>query len=340
MQQLSKLLYTQYFYVYIMSSTRARALQTRGKSQSPESTERLQPVVFRYERYQDTIKVNSIETETPRVPSRGLAHWQLLMKKAGQDIKPALDHIDYHKHHEALRSGPSYTPNYSPEAEPSSWASVRAPSPPPSPSSYDLPIYAGTTHNPAIFIAILRIAQTHLPHTNLVSALNHIPNLDPRDPIPELYPSAPGNLAPQPFLDDKGRSIRFADTEMTVVFLPYFYSHATTAASTFPSNEEVADKRHAIGFYHAPDHESRGRVVESSFFTPCEEDDLRRWGLVRYLSGREWDGVDAMMSIGVNKGRWLERDVVEEYEEWKRAWQVVTGSWERRMALSRGAREG
>jgi hypothetical protein len=86
--------------------------------------------------------------------------------------------------------------------------------------------------------------------------------------------------------------------------------------------------------------------------TPCSEEDLRRYGLVEYIEPEDVngdfgpvgprgpEGVDMMNSVGVDAGRWLEKDVVEDWEEWRGTFRTCAVHWDRRMALMRGQHEG
>ncbi|KAF2630346.1 hypothetical protein BU25DRAFT_456090 [Macroventuria anomochaeta] len=297
-----------------------------------EPTEALQPVVLRYEKHQDTIAVNSIEGNDYNygVQLRGVEHYLHTLHRLGLDNKPSLDHIDY-RNLDNLQDFP--LSHYAFPDEPSPLTEVGAPSPP-SPQSYNQPIYTGTTHISAVFLSILRIAQQNLPHLNLVSALNHVPNIRPTDLAPPLFPSAPGNLAPQLFLDASALPKRPGDEDITIAFLPYFYNGGS---------------QHAIGYYNVITCPTRGRVLGTAFFTPCSEVDLRRYGLVEYIEGwkdlgrdgRDEDGIAEIRCAGCWEGVWLERDTVEEYDEWKVVVRAASVCWEGRMGLTvRGEVEG
>jgi hypothetical protein len=197
------------------------------------------------------------------------------------------------------------------------------PAPPSCLSNYKQPIYSGTTHNPSIFLAILHIAHQNLPSTNLTSALYHLPNLHSKTTLPCLRPSAPGNLAPSPFLDNDSTPKKPNDTDVQIAFLPEFYSNS----------------RHALGYFEALLCSRGHRKVGACVFTPCTEGDLRRYGLVEYLEGREDDGIEGMRKVGARAGCWLEGAVVEDYEQWSLVWKVVSGVWEGRLAKARGELE-
>ena len=243
---------SQLYPTYDMPTTRqTRARASRERSRSPERAEGLPPVVLRYEKYQDMIKVNSIEEKSTRPRYTGVQHWQHMMSKMGQDLKSSLDHIDY-RDAEGPQDGPSDTSEDS--DEPSPYASQGPPSSSSSPGSYDLPIYSSTTHSHTVLLTILRIAQRNLPKLNLLSAMNHIPNLLSGDQLPTILPSAPGNLTLPAFLDKSAWIKQFGDLDIHVAFLPYFYDH---------------ELRYAIGLYHALNDPLRCRIVSTCFFTPC-----------------------------------------------------------------------
>ncbi|KAJ4984009.1 hypothetical protein SVAN01_10503 [Stagonosporopsis vannaccii] len=283
------------------------------------------PVVLRYEKYQDVIHVNSIENEDNQQapPTTGVKHYLLVHYQRGLISKPSLDHIDY----AALSRSQSSTPTFSFDMDPPPMhLHPRAPSPPSPPSTYASPVYAGHTHNPAVFLAILTLAHGNLPSLNLVSALNHIPNMAPSDtltlPASSFSSSELHTSVTQPFLETcSPRPKRDDDEDINVVFLPYFYDNGT---------------RHAMGFFQIGRCPLRGRVLGTAFFTPCTEGELRRFGLVTYMDEEGEGGVEKMRRIGCEKGAWRERDTVEEWEEWKLVYRVASVAWETRMGLMRG----
>lgn len=281
----------------------------------------MQPILLRYERYQDDMPVKSIEAQEEGFT--GLRHYEFMRKYNNLDSKPSLDHVgardlDAHPDADALD-----------EADTDAPAFTGAPTPPLNINAYTQPIYRGTTHNPAVCLAILRIAQRNLPGTNFVSALNHIPNIRPADPLPALVSTAPGNLAPAPFLDWQRPTKKPDDKGITVAFLPSFYGD-----------------RHAIAYWQYVHDFKRGVVLGSACIAPCSEAELRRYGLVEYIAAEDLaaigarDGVEAMRSVGAEDGFWLERDVIEDWEEWRAAFRTCAVHWERRMKLVRGAHEG
>ena len=161
-------------------------------------------------------------------------------------------------------------------------------------------IYRATTTNPAVFLAILRVAERNLPFINFDSAITHLPNLlaNARLPgIPALSalssdpspskPSTPSGSSNQPekvkkkanqptFTEDTPHSKKEADTAMTILFLPNLYE----------------DGRHAIGYYAlAPEADPDTKQLNPEdvvqiLFTPCGISDLVEARLL------EWTAVD------------------------------------------------
>jgi hypothetical protein len=117
------------------------------------------------------------------------------------------------------------------------------------------------------------------------------------------------------------------DEEIHVAFLPSFYDRG---------------ERHAIGFFAICSGLVQGRTLGNAFFTPCSEEDLRRYGLVEYMD--DWKGtgeygVQAMTRVGCLDGRWVDPDTVEDYDDWKLVFQVASQTWERRMGIVKGRNE-
>jgi hypothetical protein len=311
---------------------------------SPKSTPPAQRIILRYERYQDDMPVRSIEG--PKQGYTGSHHYTFSAKQHKFDTKPSLDHINYLSDDADLKDteDANLTDTEVPyEIEPdlSSLAYTDYPARPPLQINYSQPIYYGTTRNPTVFLAILRIAQLNNPKINFVSALNHVPNIGPTEPLPRLVPLPRGSLTPAPFLDTLGASPAqaLADNDQTneimVAFLPYLYG-----------------ERHGIAFWEYVQDFKRGQILGSACVTPCSEEDLRRYGLVEYidldevkglvgqLGPRGAEGVDLMNSVGVSEGRWLERDVVEDWEDWRGTFRACGVHWEGRTAFMRGQHEG
>ena len=312
---------------------------------SPKSAPSTQRVILRYGKYQNDMPVRS--TEDPEQGYKGFKHYSFLAKQHKFDTKPSLDHVNY------LASSADVTDTdaphkLEPEPEPdlTSLAYADYPARPPLQDKYSQPIYYGTTRNPTVFLAILCIAQLQNPKMDWVSALNHIPNISPTEQLPRLSPSAADSLTAAAFLDtpeiradapeesDEGKDEEKDD--INVAFLPYFYG-----------------ERHGIAFWEYITDFKRGQVLGSACVTACTEEDLRRYGLVDYIGLKDVksvlgpvgprgpEGVDVMHSVGVEQGRWLEKNVVEDWEEWRAAFRACAVHWNSRMALVRGRiREG
>ncbi|KAJ4402797.1 hypothetical protein N0V91_007018 [Didymella pomorum] len=137
--------------------------------------------------------------------------------------------------------------------------------------------------------------------------------------MPRLSPWAADSLTPAPFLDTLEIQPEESDEgsdeegdEINVAFLPYFYGEC-----------------HGIVFWEYIQDFKRGQVLGSACVTACTEEDLRRYGLVDYIGlmdvksalgpvgPQSTEGADVMHSVGVEKGRWLEKNVVEDWEEWR-----------------------
>ncbi|KAI8941065.1 hypothetical protein NX059_002305 [Plenodomus lindquistii] len=183
------------------------------------------------------------------------------------------------------------------------------PRPPHSHSSYKSAIYHATTPNTAVCLAIIRIAEKNLPSIDFTSALIHLPNLAPSDPLPALPHGT--------FTGDIPFSALDTDVDITIAFLPEFYS----------------DNRHALGFYvllPGIAEPTRNRIT-SCVSTPCTTQDLEDWDMVIYSDGREGEGMHGMEAVGVEGGRWVDPDSVEDGYLWRTAWWVLE-RWEKRLA--------
>lgn len=228
---------------------------------------------------------------------------------------------------------------------------------------YDWPIYRARTTNPAVFLAIIRIAEKNLPFINFDSAITHLPNQAVNASLPIL----PFNNAPNRkwkgkekavFTDDLPYEKKKDDQLMTVLFLPEFYK----------------DGKHAIGYYDiAPGRDKSMRLeaenVVQLLFTPCDTEDLVRWGLVHWVydagsideartlddtakkadeeadkerlrskgmeaeieKGGEEPDAELMEYVGARDGKWLNFGTVEDYDEWAEGFRVVRRIWERML---------
>ncbi|KAF2254117.1 hypothetical protein BU26DRAFT_589320 [Trematosphaeria pertusa] len=168
-------------------------------------------------------------------------------------------------------------------------------------ASFSYPIYKGVTYNPVIPLAIIRVAEKNLPSINFISALNHLPNLAPTDPYPELPTDDVDFLE-----DDTHHTRQLMDQPIRILFLPHYYN----------------DGRHAIGFYTR---KVPSRRLGSVLFTPCTDECLLEYRLLQRVSeGEEWEDCD----FCVSGGSWVHNDVVEEYAEWKKLFMVVAKEWD------------
>ncbi|KAL1793682.1 hypothetical protein ACET3X_008664 [Alternaria dauci] len=231
---------------------------------------------------------------------------------------------------------------------------------------YEEPIYRGRTSNPAVFLAITRIAERNLPFINFDSALAHLPNRSVTAALPCLpFHHPPGQRwkgkEKAVFTDDLPYQEKKDDRVMTVLFLPAFYE----------------DDKHAVGYYDvAPGRDGTQRLeaenVVQLLFTPCDTEDLVRWGLVQWVydaasidEARELDAAakkmdeeaykersrseqmqevesedrraepdaEFMECVGARRGKWLDFSVVEDYAEWAEGFRVVRRIWERMIKV-------
>lgn len=183
---------------------------------------------------------------------------------------------------------------------------------------YTSKLYKGTTRNPAVCLAIARLVQRNLPYIDWTSALNHMPNLPPGVHAEDT-----------PARSDKGKGkakMRDVDhdEDLVILFLPDFYH----------------DGRHALGYYMTSpkNPKAKEKRVTQILFSPCTSAQLQRYGLITYASDKgkgkgkekasEWRHVQ---SVGASAGRWLDCDVVEDWDEWKEAVGVVGKVWEKRL---------
>ncbi|KAF3053249.1 hypothetical protein E8E11_004414 [Didymella keratinophila] len=322
----------------VVKHSQASSSRTTLSQTSARSTPTALRVILRYEKYQNDMPVRS--TEGLEQGYTGFKHWTFLAKQHKFDTKPSLDHINF------LTSDADLTDTAAPhQSEPEPGLSPLAyadyPARTPLQDKYSQPIYYGATRKLTVFLAILRIAQLNNPNMDFVSALNHVPNIGPTEQLPRLTPLEPGCLTPAPFLDTPEIRLDVSEEggdekdEINVTFLPFFYS-----------------ERHGIAFWEYVQDYKRGQVLGSACVTPCTEEDLRRYGLVECVDPEDVkgvfgpvgprgpEGVNMMNSVGVDAGRWLEKDVVEDWEEWRGTFRTCAVHWNSRMALMRGLHEG
>lgn len=247
---------------------------------------------------------------------------------------------------------------------------TRLPKPRTSRPDYLEYIYRATTTNPAVFLAILRVAERNLPFINFDSAITHLPNLLPNARLPAIptlsallsnpsesfkasksttttsgQPEKKGKHRQPAFVEDTPQGKRKGDMEMTILFLPHLYE----------------DGRHAIGYYAlAPEADPDAKQLNPEdvvqiLFTPCTISDLVEAGLLEWTpidpdlkersddkNGKDGRGrkeedagdeeeldIEYIEHVGARGGEWLERDVVEDWEEWCRAFRVARRVWEK-----------
>jgi len=177
---------------------------------------------------------------------------------------------------------------------------------------YTHPVYKGTTSDPMIPLAIIRIAERNLPFINFDSALNNLPNLG----AGEKYPVWRDDVD---FIDkNTAHDRRSTHDRICVVFLPDYY----------------IDGRHAVGFYTRKQPSKRFAAM---LFTPCTVADLnaaKLWTLVAEdsagpVDGSAWEDV----LVGVGAGQWFHGEMVEENET-RNAVVAVEKEWTLRLKLT------
>jgi hypothetical protein len=267
---------------------------------------------YPWDDYQDNAVVNSVETA--RVGQlNGVEHYRQLLSERTEHKHICSDFEEYRRYgkvredviveeeeEEVVASGLGPRFDY-----------TKPPTPPTSLAAYQQPIYKARTRNPAVFLAIIRIAQVNLPFLDFKSAINHLPNLPHNATLPTLPPK-------QAFTDDVPHAPRSTDTEMTIMFLPQFYQ----------------DGRHCIGYFNIePNLNSPTRqYTKTCLLTPCLTADIHKYHLV--------ERQEKMDALGSREGAWVSADVVEEYESWSLCWKVASSVWETRIGLCRGVEEG
>ena len=304
---------------------------------SPDSSTTPQPPrKYPWDSHQDDVVVNSVETPNKTGRLTGVEHYlqQLSLKKDYKDI--CTDFDEYRRN--GLRETDAWDPSDEQPDEVeqerckhrTDYSSTRIPRPPPVYTDYEHQIYTCTTTNPAICLAIARIAQHNLPSINFQSAINHLPNLPPMGRLPKLQL---GVLA-EDISHDQGED---NEDVVTVLFLPRFHH----------------DGRHALGYYTADPPTSNSaqdswracmKDVRQMLFTPCKLEDLEAYGLIRYAAvSRAQDGIEAgdasVQSIGARGGRWLQYDSVEDWDERRAAFHIVEALWDKRMGVTTGLEE-
>jgi hypothetical protein len=258
--------------------------------------------------HQDDIVVNSIEVKQYG-DSAGAAHYvECLSRQENYDrISTTFD--EYRTNGRDIESLPDFDRYRNECPAIKREATLDYSKPPTGHISEDLthPIYKGQTKNPLVCLAIIRIAQTNLPSINFNSALDHIHNIRPTDPFPQL----PKNGL---FADGVKYIPRADDSSIKTIFIPEYYQ----------------DGRHALGFYV--------RIlpgVTSVLFTPCTDEDLNRHGLFK-LAVDDDHGLWEETVVAVNDGKWFSK---AEIAYWRPAFNWVSEYWASRLKLIMGGEE-
>jgi hypothetical protein len=276
---------------------------------------------YPWDDYQDDIVVNSVEHADPRgqKPLVGIDHYKQSLSQVGHYKHITYDFEDYRTNGKKREDMPDIEEDdldIDVEHDAHSLYTT-PPTPPETQDDYDECIYHGRTRNPAVCLAIIRIAQRNLPFIDFSSSLNHLPNLPLDAPVPKLPTGV--------FAEDIPHERQATDIEMNLAFLPRFYH----------------DNRHALGFFTTapvsrPGHPTRS-WTKTILFTPCSTADLKRFEMVEWLPGnKRRDGVKDMQAVGSRDGSWLKPDVEEDWPNWSVCWKVVWHVWERRMGLCQG----
>ncbi|KAJ6210308.1 LOW QUALITY PROTEIN: hypothetical protein PSV09DRAFT_1052889, partial [Bipolaris maydis] len=288
---------------------------------------------YPWDSHQGDIVVNSVETPNKTGRLTGVEHYlqQLSLKEDYKDI--CTDFDEYRRN--GLRVTDAWDPSdeQPDEAEQerykhrTDYSSTPIPRPPPVHTEYEHQIYTCTTTNPAICLAIVRIAQHNLPNINFQSAINHLPNLSPAGRLPKLpFGVLAEDIAHKQDVEN--------DEDITVLFLPRFYH----------------DGRHAVGYFTTdspPTNSTQGswkalmQYVRQMLFTPCTLEDLEAYGLIRYAAvSRAQDDIEggdaSVQSIGARGGRWLH---VEDWDERRAAFHIVETLWDKRLGVTTGLEE-
>lgn len=273
---------------------------------------------YPWDDFQDEIIINSVEVPYlgSRKPLAGVAHYLQQLSHQKEPYKHICTHPDEYRKLPDHVSEPDEEEDADSdsgsETDPGINYTVAA-KPPPNLEHYEQPIYEAEILNPAVFLAVVRIAQKNYPFLEYVSALGHLPNLPVDAPLPKL----PKAVFPETVPYATARSA----TAFTLLFLPTFW----------------ADGRHALGYYEITD--DKDPRMATCFFTPCTTADLVKFNLVQWYSGRNARGVENMKSVGGKEGDWLHPDVVEEWEDWKFSVRVVGRMWQERLNLYLGGEE-
>jgi hypothetical protein len=263
---------------------------------------------YPWDDYQDQIVVNSVEVEQKPFktdkPLVGVEHYLHLLSH-----KPDYTHICIHPDEHRQSASHARFDSSSSDGDLSINPSIPYDHLPTPKAGYSLPVYQSHTTNPAVFLAIIRLAQRNIPSIDFTSALQHVPNMPAKKTASQLvYPG---------FADDYFHLPHWTDVRYTLAFLPHFY----------------ADERHAVGFYlpgraHQP--------PDACFFAACSSEDLEEFGLVEYLVD-EVNGALSMGAVGSREGVWLH---IAEHEEWARVDVVAKTVWQKRLGACDPGEDG
>jgi hypothetical protein len=270
--------------------------------------------LYPWDDHQDDIVVNSIEGDLDQYLNRsllGAEHYKTEISRR-KDYKHPCAHFDEYRVIGQRAENPLDTDDSNDDVDVKHELVEETSLPTPN-EQYDENIYKASTTNPAIFLAIARIAQKNMRFLNFTSALDHLPNLPPDAPLPRLIKGK--------FTADIPHTAKDTDMEFTVTFLPKYY----------------ADTRHAIGFFTLErdlDPASTRVWARTCLFTPCSTQDLDDYGLVEWGLGGKRGG--KMSAVGSRGGKWLNSDVVEDWEEWRTCEMVVGNVWGKRVKKCRG----
>ncbi|KAH6866314.1 hypothetical protein BKA58DRAFT_318957 [Alternaria rosae] len=271
---------------------------------------------YPFDSHQDDIVVNSTELETPGY-RRGVEHYrhQITLRKTYECVT-----TDFAEDMKKTIPKDALTPLVFESRDVEDGDTVidytRLPKPRTSRPDYLEYIYRATTTNPAVFLAILRVAERNLPFINFDSAITHLPNLPPNARLPAI-PTLSALLSNP---SESFKASKKGDMEMTILFLPHLYE----------------DGRHAIGYYAlAPEADPDVKQLNPEdvvqiLFTPCTISDLVEAGRKDGDAGDEEElDIEYIEHVGARGGEWLERDVVEDWEEWCTSFRVARRVWEK-----------
>lgn len=258
--------------------------------------------------HQDDIIVNSIEIKQ-HGDSSGAAHYVECLNRHESYDKISVSFDEYRTNGRDVKSLPNFD-RYRDECPAIKREATTDYSKPPSshPAEHlTHPIYRGYTKNPLVCLAIIRVAQTNLPNINFDSALNHIHNIRPTDPFPQLPKDGQ-------FTDDGAHIPRAGDAIIKTMFVPEYYQ----------------DGRHALGFYMRI---SPG--IASVLFTPCTNGDMLQYGLFK-LRADEDHGTWEDTVVASNRGTWYRK---VEVGYWSSGISWVSDYWAKKLKLIMGGEE-